>query len=265
MKKYDLLKLILFFVITFVFSWFFWLIEPGNNALFLAIGTFGPTITALTLTIVYEGLAGTRSILSSLVRWKVRYYWYIIIFGSTFLIPLLAILIFAFQGGTVIQTNDPRQWYLIIPAFFQILFLSVLGEEIGWRGFALPLMQEVLSPFISSIVLGLIWGAWHLPLFWTKGNFHSQIPFSLFMLQSVALTIVMTWLFNRTCKSLFTVHIFHAASKTFLGVLPIMPENTRGDIGPLWIAVGLLWLFTIVIMILDRKRFYFVPPKSTHA
>ncbi len=120
-------------------------------------------------------------------------------------------------GGTVIQTNDPAQWYMIIPAFFQILFFSVLGEEIGWRGYALPLMQKKIGPFLSSIFLGLIWGLWHLPLFWMDGNFHSDIPISLFLLQSIALALILTWLYNRTSESLFTVHIFHAASNTFFG------------------------------------------------
>ncbi len=256
MKNKDRLKLSLFFIITFVFSWLFWFSGAKDNSAFLVIGTFGPTVTALSLTVIFQGLPGIRSIVSRLLRWKVKFYWYLIIFGSTSIIPLLAIWIFSLQGGTIIQTNDPRQWYLIIPAFFQILFLSVLGEEIGWRGYALPLMQKNLTPFLSSIILGIIWGIWHLPLFWMAGNFHSQIPFSLFILQSVALTIVMTWLYNRTSNSLFTVHIFHAASNTFLGVLPIMPENTGGSLIPLWIAVGLLWVFTFAIMIIDRKEFF---------
>jgi membrane protease YdiL (CAAX protease family) len=141
-------------------------------------------------------------------------------------------------GGTVIQANDPRQWYLVIPAFLQILLLSVVGEEIGWRGFALPCLQARYGPLKASLILGVIWGGWHLPLWWMAGNFHADIPFVLFMLQSLALTILMTWLYNHTRGSLLMAHLFHTAFNLTAGVAPILPEYTGGSLRPLWIAVG---------------------------
>ena len=253
----DQIKLILFFAVTILLSWLFWFSGSGKNPLFHILGMFAPAITALVFVIVFEGTSQAKRILSSLLRWRVGYHWYLFVFGSALLIPLLAIFIFSWQGGTIIQTNDPRQWYLIIPAFFQILVFNVLGEEIGWRGYALPGLQQLFSPFVASLILGAVWWLWHLPLFLIDGNFHQQIPLSLFFLQSTALSILMTWLYNRTGKSLLIVHLFHAASNTFLGVLPIMPENTQGSLAPLWIAVALLCLVTGVVVWFERGMFLF--------
>lgn len=254
--KKDSSKLVLYFAITFIFSWLAWGVGAGKNAVLHVIGTFGTTITALILTLCYEGFPGLQSILSRLLKWQVGFSWYLFVFGSTTIIPIFATLIHIWQGGTIIQTNDPRQWYLIFPVFFQILFFSVLGEEIGWRGYALPRMRTLFGSFHASILLGLIWGVWHLPLFWIEGNFHQQIPFNLFMLQSIALSILLTWLYNRTSESLFIVHLFHAASNTFLGVFPIMPENTSGDLNPLWTAAGLLWVLVIGIILLGKQDWF---------
>jgi len=249
-------RLILFFIITFFLSWLFWFCGAGGNTLFHVLGMFGPAITALILVIVCEGSSQAKRIFSNLVRWRVGYRWYLFVFGSALLIPLLAILIFSWQGGTIIQTNNPRQWYLIIPAFIQILILNVLGEEIGWRGYALPRLQRRFTPIVSSLILGAVWWLWHLPLFLIEGNFHQQIPLSLFFLQSTTLSILMTWLYNRTHEGLLIIHLFHTASNTFLGVLPIMPENTQGSLVPLWIAVALLSLLTGLVVWFDRKMFF---------
>jgi hypothetical protein len=126
----------------------------------------------------------------------------------------------------------------------------VLGEEIGWRGYALPRLQARYGSLLASLIIGFTWGAWHLPLFWLPGNFHQTIPPTLFLLQSVALAIIYTWLYNQTKGSLLIAHLFHAASNVTLGVLPVLPTDTGGDLTPLWLTVGLLSVFTIVVVIL---------------
>jgi uncharacterized protein len=252
----DQIKLILFFVNTFTISWVLWFLGAGKNPMLHVLGTFGPTITALGMVICYEGFSQLKPILSGVAKWRIGYRWYFFVFGIAILIPLFAMLIYICKGGTIIQTNDPHLWYLVIPAFFQILVLNVLGEEIGWRGFALPRLQKQFSSIFSSLILGVVWWLWHLPLFLITGNFHQQIPLSLFFLQSIALSILMTWLYNCTGASLLIVHLFHAASNTFLGVIPIMPENTLGDLTPLWIAVALLCLVTTLIVWFDRRIFF---------
>jgi len=87
--------------------------------------------------------------------------------------------------------------------------------------------------------------------FWVEGNFHRDIPLGMFLLQDIALAIVTTWLYNSTEGSLLIVHLFHAASNTTLGVPPILPMDTGGQLRPLWIAVALLWVVAAGIVVVN--------------
>lgn len=246
-----------FFVVTFVISWTIWwatAVIGSESGVLLSLGTFGPTIAALALTAVLEGRSGLRAIWRRLLIWRVGPGWYLFALGGTAVFVLAALGLYRLAGGDAeLVFNDPAQWYLIIPIFFYVLFFSVLGEEIGWRGYALPRLQARYGSLLASLIIGVLWGTWHLPLFWLPGNFHQTIPLSLFLLQSVALAIIYTWLYNNTKGSLLIAHLFHAASNVTLGVLPILPMDTGGDLTPLWLTVGLLWLFTIVITILSTR------------
>ncbi len=257
MKRKGLLEkhpIIIFFVLTYSFSWLFWMPMVSTNhesRLLLIIGTFGPTLVALLLTGIDRGWSGLRELLGRLLIWRVNIFWYLFSFLATMLVVMASIGIYVKIGGAVPQFNDPRKIYLVIPAFAYVLFLSVLGEEIGWRGYVLPRLQEKHGALLASLIIGVLWGFWHLPEFWMKSNFHSQIPLVLFILQDIALSIVLTWLYNGTGKSLLIVNLFHAASNTTLGVLPILPMDTGGDLRPLWIAVVLLWIVATIIVVVN--------------
>jgi membrane protease YdiL (CAAX protease family) len=176
-------------------------------------------------------------------------------------VPVVVLAIAAHRGlgGSAVQTNDPAQWYLAVPAFAQILVLGVLGEELGWRGYALPRLERALGTLGASLVIGTVWGIWHLPLWWLDGDFHAQIPFALFVAQDVALSVVMTWLFIRTGGSVLLVALFHAASNLTIGIAPLLPEQTAGSIRPLVFAVLLLGAAACVI------AFHWTKPSGSDA
>lgn len=244
-----------FFLLTFGISWAAWLpmALAGIEAPILRIvGTFGPLIAALVLTVVSEGRTGLRTLLRGFLRWRVKPGWYLLTFLATAAVVLAAIGIHVAIGGTVPAFNDPAQLYLVIPIFAYVLLLSVLGEETGWRGYALPRLQAKWGALQASLVIGVVWGVWHLPLFWMAGGFHHEIPLWLFILQDVALSIVLTWLYFGSGGSLLLVHLFHAASNTTLGILPILPQDTGGDLRPLSVAVVLLCVTAFVIVVATR-------------
>lgn len=239
--------LIHFFLLTFFISWSLWLIPVFLGRplpLLRIIGTFGPLFAALILSAWkgrWSGAGGLKELLKPILKWRVGPGWYLFAFLATALVAAAAIVVqIVIGGGDALEWNDPAQLYLIIPIFLYVLFFSVAGEETGWRGFALPRMQKAVGPLKASLLLGFVWGIWHLPLFFTPDNFHQAIPFPLFVLQDVALAVVITWLYNRTGGSLLLVHLFHAASNTTLGVLPVLPMSTGGSMVPLYVAVGLL-------------------------
>jgi membrane protease YdiL (CAAX protease family) len=240
-----------FFVLTFGISWAAWLpmaLAGLSSSWIRIVGTFGPSLAALIIVAISEGRSGLREIGRRLLVWRVGFGWYLVIFLITPIIILPAIGIHILLGGSGLEWNDPSRWYLIFPAFLQILVLGVLGEEIGWRGFALPRLQQPLNALWASLVLGTIWAFWHLPLFWMPEDFHAQIPFGLFLLQELGLTILFTWVYNNTHGSLLIANLFHAASNTAIGVLPVIPADAAGSLRPLWLSIGLLIIVCMVVV-----------------
>lgn len=245
-----------FFGLTFALSWAVWvpmMVLKIDHPIY-KLGTFGPVIVALLLTAICEGREGVRSLAQRLLVWRVSVFWYLFSFFSTAVVALIAIGLHVLLGGEAGAFNDPAQLYLVIPAFLYVLFTSVVGEEIGWRGYALPRLQARSSALGASITLGLIWGIWHLPLFWMAGNFHQHIPVSLFLLQTTGFSVLYTWMWNNTRGSLLMPHLFHAASNTTLGVLPILPTAAYPATRPLWLGVGLLWLMVGTVVVYGPRR-----------
>jgi len=239
--------IIIFFLMTYFLSWVIWLpmaFSGKSSELLRILGTFGPTLAGLLLTAWMSGISGLRSLGHQVLRWRLSWRWYAVALVLPPALVLAAVWLAIWTGMSNPTFNDPGQLYLVVPAFLYVLFTSVLGEEIGWRGFALPRLQAHFGALLGSIMLGVLWAFWHGPLFLMADNFHATIPFALFLIQSVALAVVMTWLFNSTGKSLLIVHLFHAACNTAIGVLPVLPMDTGGDLRALWIAVLLLLVVT---------------------
>ena len=110
---------------------------------------------------------------------------------------------------------------LSLPVIFvSQLFTSPLLEELGWRGFALPMLQDKFNALGSSLILGLLWGAWHLPLILAYGD---NIPAYLALM--IAHTILMSWVFNSTAGSLLIAILFHASLNVSLNVLVIERQD----------------------------------------
>jgi membrane protease YdiL (CAAX protease family) len=134
--------------------------------------------------------------------------------------PLIAAL--ALAAGTLFGQPFPDfagfAWFSLLPIFIGML-LSNVWEEIGWRGFALPRLQERYNDLVIVLLMGFLWELWHLPLYLNPANPMSGLNPLLFILFSLALTALYTWLYNHTRPSLFFVTVFHAMSNTVAAVL----------------------------------------------
>jgi hypothetical protein len=235
-----------FFVLTYLISWGVWvpLALTGTAHPVQKLGTFGPTIAALLLTALLEGRRGLREIGRRLTLWRVPIGWYLFSLFGTAVVVGLSIALHGLLGGSTANFSEPVPLFpMAVIGFVYVLFTSVLGEEIGWRGYALPHLQARHGALTSSLIIGVVWGLWHLPLFYMAGDFHRDIPLTPFILQDVALSVIYTWMFNHTRGSLLLPHLFHTASNLTLGMLPILPMSTGGATRPLWLAVGLVILF----------------------
>jgi uncharacterized protein len=240
-----------FFVYTllaFSISWAGWLVliltntAPGFFNPWKLLAAFGPSLAGLLVIGIKSGKAGLLEIWEQLTRIKVNWVWYLISLVLPPALMLTSLGIHILLGGTGLAFNDLAEIYRVIPVFVLVFFFSVLGEEIGWRGYALPWLQERFNALESSLILGLIWALWHLPLFWLPGDFHEQLPLIWFLLQTVAITVLYTWIYNATNNSLFMILLLHTASNTAFGVLPMLPEAASGSLRPAWILNVLLVL-----------------------
>ena len=250
--------------ITFLLSWSCWigvLWGRGESQLLFWVAGFAPSLTALVLILVRKGKRGLRNILRQ--QLPVNWAWYVFCLLGSPLIMVISLLIHTLLGGENPRLLDPMhlvtsldQWPGVIFVFLYVLVFSALGEEIGWRGYLLPRLLSRRSPFHASLILGVIWACWHLPLFWLPDTIQAQLPLTWFLAQILGSTFLYTWIYLRTDRSLVPAILFHAAGNASLGLLPILPLDNGGSFRPLWLMVGLIWLIAILVMYLERDLFF---------
>lgn len=247
--------LVAFYGLACGVSWALWLppalVDVGDalRSVLLVAGTFGPTVAALTMLVVRHGRAEARDRVRRLLRWRLGLGWWAVAVLGPVAVILAGIGAAMATGVDVSGWNDPGQWYLAIPVFaYVVLFGGPLGEELGWRGWALPRLQGLTSPVAASLAIGVGWSVWHWPLFLVDGTVQQSTPVAAFVLQIVVSSVVYTWLWNHTA-SLPIVIAFHAAFNTSVGLFPILPE-AAGTSAPLWagIVVGALVAMALVVV-----------------
>ncbi len=214
-----------YLIITFAFSWLFWLpsflssfliipFAPIYNLL-LVFGGFGPCIASFYLTIKEGGKEGAISLWSK--GWHCDNKIYLLI--SITLIPVLCIfaLLLAniFEGGTIFEYIDHyRSGYIFTEIFVMFFFSGPIQEEFGWRGYALYYLQSKFTAFESSLILGAIWSFWHFPLFLISGTALFNQNFYSYTIALLALSILFTWLNNNTDGSILVAIFFHTSINT---------------------------------------------------
>ena len=196
-----------YFVLAFAFTWSFWwlavveargLIPPlPVPALFL--GAFGPMVAAVAMTALGGGRAGLRSLLGRVTRWRVAPIWYAVAILGPAALQLAAMAVHVALGG---QSPDASAMVAALPGVLvgtaYMLIQVGIGEEVGWRGYALPRLQSGHGALVSGVILGAIWALWHLPVFFNPATGYSITPFWVLLLFLVPVSVLITWVFNGT-------------------------------------------------------------------
>ena len=133
-----------------------------------------------------------------------------------------------------------------------LLLGGPMGEEFGWRGFALPDLQDRLGWRAASVGLGLVWGVWHLPLFFIEGTAQADIPLALFLLSVVAMSVVLAWLVNNTAGSVVAALLFHTAVNFWPSVVPVLP--TEVSYRAYALVVAMLVMLALLALALTQQR-----------
>ena len=208
--RYRDSRLATYMALAYVFSWLLWgtvvllfpdVRKPPSWALLLAmVGVYGPSIAAVATAAIHGGRPELRSLLARLWRWRVAWWWYVLVLFGPPSFVWLGAGIHKLLGGVVgVSGIGSVLGAAVILATF--IPFGPLGEELGWRGYALPRLEGHFSPLASSVMLGLIWAAWHLPMFW----------FTPVGLPTRSLSTVGTWAANVLS---FSILLSYAARRT---------------------------------------------------
>jgi membrane protease YdiL (CAAX protease family) len=242
--------LIWFFVLTFAVGWGAGIIMvlfneqvealfgpiTYTNPVFILV-VYSPAIAGIALVLRHYGWRGFGSYLRRLTLWRMPVAWWVfLIFG----IPAVSYIAAALKG----PITDPfpfSPWYSVFPALAITLVIGPI-EEFGWRGVALPLLQRRFAPLWSSLILGAVWGVWHLPSFFLSGTPQSSWSVGPFLVSVLALSVVVSAMFNAARGSILIAALIH-----FQVNGPVWPDAQPWD-SVVWVAVA------VVVLLLNRDR-----------
>jgi membrane protease YdiL (CAAX protease family) len=200
-------QLAAFFILACAFTWAL-LPFAGRSVAAGLVGLWGPAVAAALVASV-AGVDAWRDLRTRILRWRVPVRWYLVAL-------LLPILVSGFRTAveSIAGAAGPVE-FQPVSALGLIVFVLVAGEEIGWRGFALPRLLARFGPWMGSAVLGVGWAAWHLPLFFMASMPQYGTPFASYVLYLIGLSVVLTWLAMKTGGSVIIATLFHGAVNTF--------------------------------------------------
>jgi uncharacterized protein len=208
----------------------------GTNPLFI-LAVYAPGIAAILLIWWHYGAKGLARFFRRLVLWRMPLGWWAFLLIGIPAVKYLGAAI----NGTIGDPFPFTPWYMLLPALAITLFIGPLGEEFGWRGVALPLLQRRFAPLWASLILGSIWGVWHLPAFVLGGTPQSAWSFGPYVVGVLALSVIVTPMFNAARGSILIPILFHYQMN-----LPIWPDAQPWE-NYLFAGVA------VIIVIIERK------------
>ncbi len=233
--------LVAFFVLAFALTWPFLIADAiGSRATspwhvpvpLLLVMSYQPTVAAMLVAWATEGRTGVRSLLGGVLRWRVGLRWYLGVVLGPGLFWLAVVALAAWVNGRPIVLLAPgfAGWSApkLVGSTMALLVITTVinGEEIGWRGFALPRLQARYSALTASLILGVPWGLFHLPLFWTVGSSQANQSILGFVAGTMMLAVIFTWVFNSTKSSILLAYLLHGSINTWTRILPVEQGGT---------------------------------------
>ncbi|HUR19655.1 MAG TPA: CPBP family intramembrane glutamic endopeptidase, partial [Vicinamibacterales bacterium] len=219
----------------------------GPNTLIFMLGGFSPGIVAMGRTGLHGGRPAVVALLRRLIDWDVPARWFVFAAAYMLAIKLTAALIHRIAFGAWPTFGQEPVLLMIAATIASTMMGGQAGEELGWRGYALPRLASRFGLGPASILLGVIWALWHLPLFFAPvGDTFSQ-SFPLYLLQVIAISVAMAFLYSHTRGSLLPVMLLHAAVNN---TKDIVPSVDTGATNPwalshstiAWLTLAVLWL-----------------------
>lgn len=258
-----------FFLLTFAYSWLLWLpsmlvgwgIEmPFDASVYTAvmipIGAFAPMFAAITLIFREGGWPGVKAFLRQAIDFRAKPLFYALALLLPIVIHAIAHYLAPAIGLEVADTLFPADLpvppiVMAIPYFFLMLIIGGGQEEFGWRGYAQQPMQKRFGIVPASLLIGIIWGFWHLPLWVMPGDGHSSYSFFAFILMTTSISVIYAWIFNASGQKLIIPIVFHAMNNTVAPLIPFLlmedgkPETAYWVYAGVNVAGGLIFAYLI--------------------
>jgi membrane protease YdiL (CAAX protease family) len=258
----------LYIATTFAVTWLLWWAcarvgEPRwlfalGGPVFL-LGVFAPGLVALAFTARLDGAAGARRLLSGIARWNLPWRLYLFALGYMAATRLVAAVVARLATGDWPPFGDTP-----LPLMLGAILVSTwvqAGEEVGWRAYLLPPLAHRLGLGGATLLVGVLWALWHLPLFFIPGSGSDGQSFPLYLVHVTALSVAMGWLYWTSAGSLFVVMVMHASINNTAGLIPaalpspVPVASLQGSLMA-WATAGAAWIVALVLLYrLRRARF----------
>jgi membrane protease YdiL (CAAX protease family) len=265
--------LVTFYLLAFGITWVVWVPRAAatqgllTSDLPIVVGqvwTWVPAVAAILAAALTGGRDAVRELGARLVRWRVGWQWYLVVILGPAAFSFAVAGVYALLGGSWAAAAPAalREGPLmLLPLFLMILTLTDgLGEELGWRGFALPRLLTRYNALAASLILGVLWALWHLPLVWTVGASMYQQPVWLFLLDILAKSVLFTWVFLHTRGSVLLAMLLHGATNLFV-VSPAL--TSTGDTTLPLLAVAAKGVLILVVVVVAGPRLAHGPRPET--
>lgn len=239
--------LLVFFAITFAVTWTSWYatggVDSARDLVLVYLGIFAPGIVALLMT----PAADRKRLLGRLFAWRADWRLYAFAIGFMIAIKLAVAVIHRIAFDAWPRFGDTPVLLMFASTIVSTVLLGQAGEELGWRGYALPRLAAHLGFPLAGLLLGVIWALWHLPLFFIAGTTTTGQSFPLYTLQVTALSVAIAWLYVKSGGSLLLTMLMHAAVNNTKDVVPSMVAGATdafalSSSAVAWLTVGLLWI-----------------------
>lgn len=209
-------NIVIYILVTYLLTWILWGVAfQGGGIVFRLIGSLVPSSVGV-IFIGKKNNLGKNDLLTQLIK-KIPWYMVAFIMCYTFLslyIPYLMVHILQGNSGEFIIRENVSGFQVSNPLIAIVYFVAILfvggplGEELGWRGYLLPQLEEFVSPIVASIIIGIVWSFWHLPMFIFHINGY-DLPLILYLLQTIHISFIFTWVYYRSRRSILSVILLH--------------------------------------------------------
>jgi len=256
-------QLIAFFLTTFAFSWGIFagaLAFDFAQSPIVILGVWGPTLSAIFVTAMFYGKDGLKRFFARMnVRQGLK--WFLPLLGFFLVIGLAGRFIGSVATGIEFEPKF-WGWAWVAQVLIMQTLIPGLGEEFGWRGFALQRLQHIMTPFRATMVIAIFHLLWHAPTYWLGQGMHN-VPMIWAIFFLLPWTVLFTWAYNKSRGSIMVSVFFHATMGATLSYAAFLPSERVVPVSPdlitmMWLPDGLMgpylgvavlyWLLALYIL-----------------